>query len=122
MRREYAEEENKIKEAIERNNDLEAKYRKMLVQVEGWQLPTPGHQNFKEFMVDQIKESIEFDCGVDFWIERIGKLTLLTGQQWLEKRKSRLLEDLDHHLKKDTEEKERAADRNEWIRQLRESL
>lgn len=38
------------------------RYEAMLAQVEAWEPPTSEHMSFKEFMVEQLRQSIEFDC------------------------------------------------------------
>ena len=42
--------------------ELSNKYNEMLAKVVQWIPPTKEHVGFKEFMIKQIRESIEFDC------------------------------------------------------------
>lgn len=119
-KQEYMEKDKEKRKRIDEKNDLRIKYKTMLIQVRDWQPPTSDHQGLKDFMIEQINSSINFDCNSSYDMKE--KITLLTGQQWLEKEKARLLRDLTYHVKEDTEEQERTAGRNAWIKALRESL
>lgn len=118
--KQYKKENQEVEQAINKANDLRIKYKTMLIQVKDWQLPTPDHQGLKDFMIQQINSSIEFDCGTSYYTDK--QVTLLTSQQWIEKETARLLKSLDYHIKKDMEERERVSGRNTWVKQLRESL
>ena len=50
------------KEAIERKKSLEAKYRAMLEKVVDWNPPSEDHVRLREFMIEQIEQSINYDC------------------------------------------------------------
>jgi hypothetical protein len=50
---------------------LKNKYDAMMVKVQVWNPPTPDHQGLKQFMIDQINDSIRFDCGTDYWLEQL---------------------------------------------------
>lgn len=56
-------------EVVARNRELEerrveelARYQDMIAQVEAWEPPTDEHRNFKDFMLKQLRESVDFDC------------------------------------------------------------
>ncbi|MBU1067421.1 hypothetical protein KKE60_06510, partial [Patescibacteria group bacterium] len=121
-KQEYKKERERYSKYIEDANDLRIKYKTMLIQVKDWQPPTPDHQGMKDFMIQQITSSIDFDCNTDYYHDELKKITLLTGQQWLEKEGARLLKDLSYHIKEEMKEQERVASRNAWIKALRESL
>ena len=121
-KKEYERDKERYSKYIEDANDLRIKYKTMLIQVKDWQLPTPDHQGVKDFMIQQITSSIDFNCNTDYYHDELKKISLLTGQHWLEKENARLLKDLSYHIKEDMEEQERVAGRNKWIKALRESL
>ena len=54
---------------------LKKKYEKMLKQVQKWVLPDPLHKEFKEFMIQQIQDSIRWDCSPEYCQNRIIFLT-----------------------------------------------
>jgi len=107
---------------IDEIRELETKYKSMLKQVEMWTPPTIDHQDLKDFMVSQIKDSIQFDCNVSYYKQDLDKATLLSGEEWLEREKSSLDSEIESLKKHDAEEKYRTEERNQWIRELRESL
>lgn len=92
------------------------RYNKMIAQVESWTPPTDDYQNFKNFMLEQLWESIKHDC---YEPERPVRVT---AKQWKSEKVNRLMSDIDYHTKHNKEEIERTNQRNEWIRQLYASL
>jgi hypothetical protein len=98
--------------------NLEKKYRAMLTQVKAWQPPTPEHVGLKNFMEQQITESIKWDCGTEY----LTKPTLLTATEWLNTKIQKCLKDIDYHSKVQTEEENRVVGRNNWINELRKSI
>lgn len=92
-----------------------ARIQKMLAQVKDWTPPTPDHKEMKKFMIDQLQSSIHekysFPAPKD-----------ITGAEWQSKEIARLTQDVEYHTEKYAEECKRAADRNEWLQKLRESL
>jgi len=44
--------------------ELKERYTSMLKKVEAWQPPTSDHEGLKKFMIQQINESISWDCNV----------------------------------------------------------
>lgn len=117
---EYDEECKRIGGRIEESNKLTTKYKVMLTQVMRWQPPTLDHVNFKEFMVEQIEKSIEFDDMSKYYLEN--QPELLTGEKWLSQKRKALMNELQYHIKADAKERERVEGRNAWIQALRDNL
>ena len=90
------------------------RYEAMLEKVRSWNIPSPEHAGLKEFMVEQLTSSIEWDCK-NYPSEPPKKETKSEAL-------SRLLEDLNRAKKDYAEDIERVASRNKWLRELRESL
>ena len=97
----------------------EAAYRRVLDEVEAWEPPTADHQGLKDFMIQQITDSIEWDCNTSYYDTPIGRLT---GREWQAAQKEQLTRDIEYHKKAYAEEVERTKNRNAWKRQLAESL
>lgn len=58
--------EKRNNEAIAEKNRVEVRYRDMLAQVQS--IDAPGNvQSFKDFLIDQLKESIDFDCKTTYF-------------------------------------------------------
>jgi len=99
-----------------KSDALRARYRAMLVKVERWTAPTDNHVGLKEFMVKQLRESIQFDCddrpaptevaGHEYRAQRITFLTRMTAS----------------YEKYAREEIERVDGANAWITALYDSL
>jgi hypothetical protein len=97
---------------------LKGKYQAILTQVRAWNPPTSEHEELQKFMENQILESIKFDCGE--YTE--GTPVSMSGSEWIERKKNKILHDLCYHQKEYKEECRRVAGRNLWLKQLRESL
>lgn len=97
---------------------LEVKYKEMLAQVIQWQPPTPDHEGLKEFMIKQIRESIDFDCNMKY----DEKPEPLSVEQWFQKRKEKVELNINYHTYENRKEVKRAADRTAWVVALKDSL
>jgi hypothetical protein len=119
-----AEQEWKTEEAqrikrLQEKADLHAKYEAMLAEAESWTPPTPEHIGLKQFMIDQINESIRFDCSIshlDSPVER------LSGGAWLVNQLKRCERELQYYEAQNKKEIERASERTAWVQALRDSL
>lgn len=101
----------------------EQSYQRMLSLVEAWTPPTPDHDGLKKFMTQQIEDSIRHDCdSMDLYATSIRSLKAQTPAEWKASCLAHAREDLAYHTKHQAEEIERANGRNEWKRQLFESL
>ena len=93
-------------------------YEAMLSKVEIWSPPTPSHQGLRDFMIQQIQESIKYDC-TEYGQEEI---ILKTGPQWKSEKLEELRKNIKYHSDNHAEEVERARKATEWIAALRQSL
>lgn len=114
--REYAEASKRHRESVERSTEVRNRYNAMLAKVMEWEPPSPDHIELKNFMVQQLTESLKFDCSELPPPER------WSPADWRQRQIERLTKDLEYHIKGDQDEHERTASRNRWVRQLRESL
>lgn len=94
-------------------------YEAMADRVRTWVPPTEDHVELKEFMLDQIKRSIDFDCGLDDYYQQKPRLS---GTQWRANRITELKRDIAYHTEAHRKDVERAAERTKWVRALRSSL
>ncbi len=90
----------------------------MLGDVNAWQPPTPDHEGFKKFMVDQITGSIDWDCSHKY--DEIP--ARVSAQEWIETQLATTLEAIDYHTLGHAAEIKLTQDRNDWINALRDSL
>ena len=95
---------------------LQERYEALLEQAKAWQPPSPEHQGLKDFMVEQLQRSIEFDHKVTF------PPVLLSGLDYLLEAYAKALKDVIYHIREDAAEERRVTKRNRWLQQLRESV
>jgi len=102
---------------LEEISEQAARYAKMLEKAVKYEPPTKDHVEFKDFMVKQLEDSIEFDCNVSYLKE-----VQVTFEQWEEDRLDSLEKDLVRYKESQEEEDARTEGRNRWVRDLKKSL
>lgn len=105
-------------ERIARRQVEAERYTAMLKQAEAWEPPTPEHDELRKFMIQQLTESINFDCR-ESWDkppEPVGTET------WRRDAIAKVAKNIEYHTEQHAKEVKRAKDRTEWVRALRESL
>lgn len=117
---EYEKEFERITKEIDKDRKLMGQYKAMLKQVKAWQPPTSEHVGLKEFMVSQIEGSIDFDGMGDYY--RKHPAILLSGSEWLVGEKAKARRDISYHTEEHQKEIDRTNGRNQWTKDLRESL
>ncbi len=93
------------------------RYTAMLSEVRAWEAPSSDHQPLRRFMIDQLTESIGFDCG-PLW----DAPTQLSGPEWLADETAKANKSLARSREYLAEEEERVRKSNAWITALYESL
>jgi hypothetical protein len=113
-------------EALKRREDYNNKaleslkrYKAMLSKVEQWTPPTPEHIGFKNFMIEQLKKSIEWDCSTDGFPHIP---PVISGEQWRQEQIESALRDIAYHTKHHMLDVEQTQGRNRWILALYDSL
>ena len=114
--RAYQEALKKREEFIKKNKLIRKRYEDMLSKVQKWKPPTSDHEALKQFMIQQLEESIEYDCFITEMPQR------LSGEEYKEQQIKKALSDIDFHEKEYAEEVNQVYERNKWLRLLRESL
>lgn len=116
--KEYTEAKERNEKYISEANEQRERYEQMLEKVRSWIPPTSEHQGLKEFMIKQLTDSIEWDCSTEYYTNPERK----TGEQWRKDQIDSLKHDIEYHSKHHAEEVDRTNSRNEWNRQLFDSL
>lgn len=114
----YDHERCRYEESLLNMTALRERYEAMLEKAKSWTPPTPEHQKIKEFMIQQLEESIDFDCNTDNPII----LVLPTGAAFKEEALRAARQKVSYYTKCCKEDKEQAKERTEWIKALRQSL
>lgn len=116
---EYCKEEEKRAKNRRDTKKLEKeRYEAMLKKVRAWQPPSSEYENMKAFMIEQLEDSIDFDCRESSF----DYPELPCFEEWAEKRKKRLRENITKYWGEWQEEKLQAESRTNWLKLLRESI
>ena len=118
---EYKAELERRQESMKADMELKEKYLSMLSKVEAWQPPTPEHQGLKDFMIKQINESIDFDCGHEDFYRR-NPIRLQMAEEWLSNHINSCLRDIAYHQGQFLQEIKRCEERTAWVQALKKSL
>lgn len=95
------------------------RYKNMLEQVLEWEPPTEDHVSLKRFMVDQLNESIRFDCS---YYQDKQPPVQQSFENWKEMMLGIYEDDVQRSKEGWEKEQERVSSRNQWISELKESL
>lgn len=104
--------------AMAKRREEKKRYEAMYAKVLEWQPPTSDHKGFKDFMAEQLLSSIDSDCeGYERYAPR-----RKTAKQWMADARAAAIRNLESAASERMAEIKRTADRNRWVKQLRESL
>ena len=99
---------------------LKDRYEKVLAEVKEWQPPTPDHNSLKDYAINQLQESIAFDCGN---LEEYSKdIPKPTPEEYINSKIDHCIWEVNYYKRNWEDEVKRTSGRNLWIKQLRESL
>jgi hypothetical protein len=114
-----------VKEILKRKLNL-IKLNNIIIQVKEWEPPTSEHQEFKNFMINQLDQTIRYDCDCNYYKKELKrlkkKLTNLKAEDIRKERIKEINEDFQYHTKSFKEEKERVNERNKWVTDLLGSI
>lgn len=98
-------------------------YGEMFTRVVAWPPPTTTHQGLKDFMIQQITDSIDHDCWSDDELGRYYPMPVApTIDEWRTQAKADAWQDVHYHREHNVAEIARTNERSNWVRALRESL
>lgn len=96
---------------------IRRRYESMLVKIEAWVPPSEEHEELKEFMRQQIQESIVWDCP-----DSPFQGTIRSSTEWHQGEMDEALDCWRYYLAEEHKENARVEKNNLWLRQLRASL
>lgn len=114
----YKEKSRRKREYEAEQAEHKRRYAAMIAKVTAWTPPTPDHTEMKSFMLQQLNESIRFDCGGSYW----EKVEPISGPEWLARETAEAKRMVASCEEDDRKERERAAKRTAWVKALRASL
>lgn len=107
------------REQIQKTRQERDRYERMLAKARSFVAPTSEHVDFAKFIVSQLEESIEFDCGGDYW-ER--QLEAIPFDLWIAERIARLERDVEYHAREHEKEVTRVDRNNAWLASLEKAI
>ncbi|MCP3682155.1 MAG: hypothetical protein GY861_05630 [bacterium] len=114
----YQDEKRRHAKRVKDNAEQIEKYKAMLDKVQSWEPPTSEHNGLKEFMVEQLKSSINFDDTRGYDVTP----TKIDSQIWLHDEIRKVIKNIEYYAEEYKKELERVESRNIWVKQLIESL
>lgn len=114
--------QKRIKEIQESRKRLD----EFVTQIESWVPPASDHIKFKNFMIEQINSTIEWDCNPKYHEEQLATIEKeyrhldpkSIREEWIEKEEKNLSYYTEQHEK----EVERCKQANKWVEDLLKSL
>jgi hypothetical protein len=98
----------------------------MLQEAQAWEPPTAEHAGIKEFMISQIKSTIDFDCSGNYYNEALLKVNYELETLSAASVRASIIEkankDIAYHTKELNEEIERCNKANQWVADLLNSF
>ncbi|MEK4427731.1 hypothetical protein MHB54_00575 [Paenibacillus sp. FSL M7-0802] len=105
-------------ETLNKKRCLRSRYESLLQKVKEWIPPTEEHIKLKEFSIEQLTKSIEWDCNEEY----MNPPTRFSGEDYIEAGINGALQDIAYHQKAHYEEVKRISERNLWVKNLKDSL
>lgn len=94
----------------------------MREKVENWVPPTADHQGLKAFMVEQIDSTLQFDGNTEGIQGRIDRAGNASPEVLWSEVLAAAMSSVEYYKEQMTEEQIRYAERNQWIKDLRDSV
>ena len=110
------------REKISECEELLTQYNEMLAKVNDWIPPTEHHVELKNFMKQQIEDSIGHDCDLDYYEIQLSLIKELTIEKFKEDKLNNAEYNIKYHSKHVLKDSERNAKRVEWLQKLLDSL
>ena len=113
-------------ERIEKVKSDKLKLETILSDVSKWTPPTKEHQGIKDFMIEQIEKTIDFDCNTKYHKEELARteqeLKCLNSDIIRADKMEGYNDSIDYNLKQHKEDLKRCSDSNKWVEEFIKSL
>jgi methionyl-tRNA formyltransferase len=107
-------------DSLEDKIDVKSRYEAMLEQVKAWNPPDEIYTEFKKFMIEQIEQSISYDCSSHKYV--LPPVTKQTGEQWRQEQIDISLKNIQYEAEYYQKDLDRTAHRNEFVQKLHASV
>ncbi len=99
------------------------RYLKMLEEAKKFVAPTDEHTSYRDFLISQLEESLNWDCGSTYHQEQLVKVKKKrSAKAWHKEQLDEAKYRLKYAKKSLKEEIERVKSRNDWLDQLRKAV
>lgn len=110
-------------EQINKERELKEKYITLKEETKAYKPPSKEYTQFKNYMLDQLDQSIKYDCGNELWYqERIKNVENITFEVWEEEKMEIYNARISNYKDLFKKEKETVTKINQQIDQLYQSL
>ena len=120
LEEEYSNQEKSRLNQLEKIRVHRNHYENMLSKVHNWEPPTKDHVELKKFMINQLNESVNFDCNDEEYYDNPSEEMNLSD--WFDENQENYLWRIDYHEKRIEERSEKTEDKKIWIKNLKESF
>lgn len=110
-----------IKESIQKEKTILARYTSMLNKVKDWVPPTEQHVGLKDFMIEQLTSSIKFDTGSTYYQDRLAKQKP-KAEEWLKTEIESTKDSIRYYAEQKRKQNERYEANVKWINELMEAV
>mgnify|MGYP003116619198 CR=1 FL=1 len=114
------------KEEIEKDKIKKERLNLFLRKAKSFIPPTETHKGIADFLVNQIKETIDFDCNSNYHIDELSKvkkqLLEINAEDLRGELRTKATEDLAYHTKEHEAELKRCRESNKWYDDFVEAL
>lgn len=118
----YNERIRKAKLSLNESKKLKKCYEKMLKDINQWIPPSENHTALKKFMIEQILESIEYDCETKYDKLYLKEKFKFNFKEYIKKEKEYLINEIKECDRRYFIHVKECELRNRWIRELKNSL
>lgn len=119
---EYNERKDRLVRQLNEMRALRLLYNSMLEKATAWVSPTPEHDDFKKFMIDQITTSIEYDCNESHCTRSLKELVKQTGEDLRISRAESIMKSVEYHQAIYQGELDQAKRSNGWVKAIRDTF
>ena len=113
-------------ESIAKTKIARAKLEEFLTKAIEFKAPTPDHEGFRKFMIEQLQSTIDFDGKTNYHDEALPQIEMELKNINANQIRFTLIadanKDISYHLKEHKEELKRCAESNAWVETLLCSL
>jgi hypothetical protein len=113
------------KEDLARIRENRSRIEKILEDAKSWEIPSEDHQEFKEFMIEDLEEGLKKGCDESHHVKRIEEINeefKMDANSVRERILKGATEDIERQKKEVETEKQLADDSNAWVEQIIKSF